>query len=258
MTKIAAGGLAVVFPAVGVPAVAGLAIANKTLDEVDPAKHAATAKLAVTHATAAKVAVARARQAKGAAKAALIAKAKEHQASAKALARKGKRMERARANLAKKLANAQQLASAGDVSAQRALATFQLVQRAKAGDAEALAAAKTIRERHDIGQAVRQHFTMHPNGRVVFTGRAGARVGVDDPQIFGVNETVGADWNATVNIGSHSFHGHGSVAGDPPPWVADRKLWARAERIVAPHANRYSDPYAVVTTVYKRMGGRVA
>jgi hypothetical protein len=38
-----------------------------------------------------------------------------------------------------------------------------------------------------------------------------------------------------------------------PRGRVDEKLWNEAKRVVAPHADKYEEPYAVVMTVYKSM-----
>ena len=45
-----------------------------------------------------------------------------------------------------------------------------------------------------------------------------------------------------------------------PPWALDPEIWAAAEAEVDPTGtgkSKYDDPWAVVSTVYKSMGGRV-
>lgn len=262
VTKVVAGGVAVVFPAVGVPAVAGLAIASKTIDNVDPERHAKTKAAAVKHATAAKVLAVRATQAKArgltAEATALAAKAQQAQRSAVALGRKAKRMQHARDNLAKKLEHTRKLAAAGDHGASRALAVFELVSKAKAGDKNALAAAMAIRTRHNVGQAIRTHFQLLGNGRVVFTG----------------GRVLGADhhFDVRASIGGRSLSASGTLAGDPmarhsaglvaarlapPPWVRDRQLWGRIAHVLHHRAPRQCNP-PMIAKLYKRAGGRVA
>jgi hypothetical protein len=43
---------------------------------------------------------------------------------------------------------------------------------------------------------------------------------------------------------------------NPPAWAKDAAIWQRAEAAVLPHWRDYEEPYAVVATVYKQMGGR--
>jgi hypothetical protein len=50
----------------------------------------------------------------------------------------------------------------------------------------------------------------------------------------------------------------GHPAHYAPPWVRDEVIWARANAAVRPYSERYQDPDAVVTEVYRRMGGRIA
>lgn len=42
---------------------------------------------------------------------------------------------------------------------------------------------------------------------------------------------------------------------NPPQWVADETTWERAKAHVRPYWNAYSEPWAVVATVYESMGG---
>lgn len=44
---------------------------------------------------------------------------------------------------------------------------------------------------------------------------------------------------------------------NPPPWVQDPDLWESAKLAVEPYKHRYPNPDAVITHVYKQMGGRV-
>lgn len=47
---------------------------------------------------------------------------------------------------------------------------------------------------------------------------------------------------------------------NPPKWAASPAIWDKAEQAVDPEGkgSKYSEPYAVVVHVYKRMGGRVS
>ena len=47
--------------------------------------------------------------------------------------------------------------------------------------------------------------------------------------------------------------------GNPPAWVEDEDLWERAKAAVNPEAEDapYSDPWAVVAHVYKKMSGGI-
>lgn len=47
------------------------------------------------------------------------------------------------------------------------------------------------------------------------------------------------------------------LQANPPSWVADEETWERAKEEVEPDWDRYDDPWAVVTHVYKQMGGEV-
>jgi len=47
---------------------------------------------------------------------------------------------------------------------------------------------------------------------------------------------------------------------NPPKWASNPAIWDRAEKIVDPEGEgaKYSEPYAVVANIYKRMGGGVS
>jgi hypothetical protein len=47
---------------------------------------------------------------------------------------------------------------------------------------------------------------------------------------------------------------------NPPEWVTSKKTWERAKRAVDPNGKgaKYSEPWAVVAHVYRKMGGGVA
>jgi hypothetical protein len=50
------------------------------------------------------------------------------------------------------------------------------------------------------------------------------------------------------------------ITSTPPVWAVDRDIWQRAYEEVRPrwaHYAKSGNPYAVVTTIYERMGGRV-
>lgn len=44
---------------------------------------------------------------------------------------------------------------------------------------------------------------------------------------------------------------------NPPKWVADKATWVKAKKAVQPKWDDYDEPYAVVATVYKNMGGTI-
>jgi hypothetical protein len=44
---------------------------------------------------------------------------------------------------------------------------------------------------------------------------------------------------------------------NPPVWALDPPVWDEAREAVRPYWARYQDPWAVVTHVYRNMGGRV-
>ena len=48
------------------------------------------------------------------------------------------------------------------------------------------------------------------------------------------------------------------IRDNPPSWVADEALWERAKLAVRPYWDNYSEPWAVVASVYEQMGGRRA
>lgn len=45
--------------------------------------------------------------------------------------------------------------------------------------------------------------------------------------------------------------------GNPPSWVTDEALWQEAKDAVEPKWDDYDEPYAVVTFVYRKMGGNI-
>lgn len=47
-------------------------------------------------------------------------------------------------------------------------------------------------------------------------------------------------------------------ADNPAAWVQDEAIWEQAKAEVLPDWGRYDQPWAVVTHVYERMGGRIA
>lgn len=44
---------------------------------------------------------------------------------------------------------------------------------------------------------------------------------------------------------------------NPPPFVADKKVWQRAKKVTKKYWKKYDEPYAVVLDVYKNMGGKI-
>jgi hypothetical protein len=46
-----------------------------------------------------------------------------------------------------------------------------------------------------------------------------------------------------------------TAKNNPPAWVADEAIWEKAKKAVEPKWDDYDEPYAVVATVYKSMGG---
>ncbi len=52
-------------------------------------------------------------------------------------------------------------------------------------------------------------------------------------------------------------HGaHEGLENNPPTWVADEATWKRAKAHVEPYWDEYEEPWAVVSYVYKQMGGK--
>lgn len=51
----------------------------------------------------------------------------------------------------------------------------------------------------------------------------------------------------------------GEELENPPAWAVSPSIWDKAEAAVDPEGkgSKYSEPYAVVTHVYRRMGGRI-
>lgn len=51
----------------------------------------------------------------------------------------------------------------------------------------------------------------------------------------------------------------GEELENPPAWAASPSIWDKAERAVDPEGkgSKYSEPYAIVVHVYKRMGGKI-
>jgi hypothetical protein len=48
-----------------------------------------------------------------------------------------------------------------------------------------------------------------------------------------------------------------SDENNPPQWVLDEETWEKASDAVEPYWDEYDEPYAVVTHVYKAMGGAI-
>lgn len=48
------------------------------------------------------------------------------------------------------------------------------------------------------------------------------------------------------------------LKGAPASWVEDEDIWEKAKEAVGPDDGSYDDYYAVVTDVYKEMGGKIA
>jgi len=121
ITKVIAGGVAVVVPVVGVPALAGLAAADKVVDATDKGLAAVKAARSAVGGVAA-VPGGRVPFAAALSQTAVGARAKQGMVAAKIVR------------------NTAKLAKAGDHEAQRALATMKLVKAAKQGQPMAKAA----------------------------------------------------------------------------------------------------------------------
>ena len=52
----------------------------------------------------------------------------------------------------------------------------------------------------------------------------------------------------------------GDEAENPPAWAASPAIWEKAEKAVDPEGkgSKYTEPYAVVSHVYRKMGGTVS
>ena len=48
------------------------------------------------------------------------------------------------------------------------------------------------------------------------------------------------------------------VDGNPPPWAEDADKWDRAVEAVKPYWDKYDEPYAVVSTIYSKLGGGIS
>jgi len=174
ITKAVAGGAAIVFPPVGVPAAAAVASANVALAYADrPEAKAiigAADKLVAKKKHVAKVslaATARAQVKRGVppavAKAEMLNKARRVSSKLVGAQRQATGY---RAELAGQLKRTQLLAAKGDVGARRALATFKVVAAARKGDPKAKQAVALIAHRWEVGQHVRSRFELTAHGRI--------------------------------------------------------------------------------------------
>lgn len=171
VVKVVAGGAAVVFPPIGVPAVAAVAAANTALAmaESGPAKAAlnAAAKLGAKTKLINK---ARAQVKAGVPKAKVKANMmrQAHAVARKVRAQKpaAAKANKHRAELAAQLKRTKALAAKGDTGAKRALATFKVVAAARKGDPNARKAITLIAHRYEVGQRVRSRFELTPHGRI--------------------------------------------------------------------------------------------
>jgi hypothetical protein len=177
ITKVVVGGAAIVFPPVGVPAVAALAVANTALAVAEPAVNKAAGALkpkAKARVKAAIVAKGRAQIRAGVPRAKVSANMRRAaHAAARKMTRKGgqrsatsNQTNQHRAELAARLRNTAKLAATGDKGAIRALAVFKLVSKARKGDPAARRAVQLIAHRHEVGQRVRSRYQLTAQGRI--------------------------------------------------------------------------------------------
>lgn len=161
ITKAIAGGVAIAFPAVGIPAVAGLAIANQQLDNVDKAK-AMAKKLKLDKLAQATLNAAKgkppAKQQKAIQHAVMLKKRGAHILQQNAVNR---------AQMARLLVNTRKAAGAGDKDARRALAAFRIVNSARKGDKGAIEKVKILKRRYDIAQHIKKSTRFTSNARIV-------------------------------------------------------------------------------------------
>jgi acetylornithine deacetylase/succinyl-diaminopimelate desuccinylase-like protein len=178
VTKVVVGGAAIVFPPVGVPAVAALAVANTALAVAEPVIEAAgklkpkvQAKAQVKAAIVAKgraqirAGVPRAKVKANMRRAAHVAARKLDRTRSKRVATSSQ-VRQHREQLAARLRNTAKLAATGDKGAIRALAVFKLVSRARKGDPAARRAVQLIAHRHEVGQRVRSRYELTAHGRI--------------------------------------------------------------------------------------------
>lgn len=65
------------------------------------------------------------------------------------------------------------------------------------------------------------------------------------------------DLASTIRVANYMLKHLSKQTKENPSWVRDEKIWARAKRTVLAGKKKYDEPYAVITTVYKKMGGRI-
>lgn len=84
-----------------------------------------------------------------------------------------------------------------------------------------------------------------------------------------VNGLASLDTEDIEAIGQRVQNGDGDPAllaladgmteeNNPAAWVVNEDIWEKAKKAVEPYWDEYDSPYAVVTHVYKAMGGTVA
>ena len=65
-----------------------------------------------------------------------------------------------------------------------------------------------------------------------------------------------ADAERALDLEELQIEGTATTRPDnPPSWVMDETIWTRAKEQVRPYWGAYSEPWAVVATVYRQMGG---
>jgi predicted RNA-binding Zn-ribbon protein involved in translation (DUF1610 family) len=45
--------------------------------------------------------------------------------------------------------------------------------------------------------------------------------------------------------------------GNPPKWVKNPAIWEKAKEAVEPYRDKYDEPYAVISWLYQRLGGKI-
>jgi len=53
------------------------------------------------------------------------------------------------------------------------------------------------------------------------------------------------------------YHAPAYMVTNPPPWATNPELWEQARLAVEPYKDRYRNPQAVTTHIYKQLGGMV-
>lgn len=106
---------------------------------------------------------------------------------------------------------------------------------------------KLLETLEDLTKRVKRTLSMREQEEVE-TGEE--EIAGEDPEIpeevWAWIEAAGTDVEADEEVG-----------GNPPVWAVDKAIWKRAKKQVRRYWERYDEPYAVVTAVYKSMGGRI-